>query len=166
MLTMVGVGDEVVWIKQRAKSSKTELNVLFRKPQSPDTGSAISHRHGDSLKTTHASGVEILISCATSLPCKWTGHSWMPFSYDATLVAFFKSASCFKKLATESSLDNELSHLLSHCCGNNNGVLAKIVGGYTNNSKDRTVNMPKLFFRLCKAYVLALKWRSIVSHNF
>lgn len=75
MLTMVGVGDKVVWIKQRAKSSKTELNVLFRKPQSPDTGSAICHRHdGDRLKTTHASGVEILISCATSLPCKgsWT----------------------------------------------------------------------------------------------
>lgn len=70
-------GMEDVWmrleglgIKQSAQSIKTELNILLRKPERPDTDSAKSHKRGVRIKTIHASGVEILPFCASSLPCK------------------------------------------------------------------------------------------------
>lgn len=46
---------EGMGIKQSAQSSKTELNILLRKLQRPDTDSAITHKRGARMKTIHAS---------------------------------------------------------------------------------------------------------------
>lgn len=72
-------------IKQSAQSRKTELNILFRKPQRPDTDSAIAHKRGVRVKTIHASGVEMLPISPASEPDTYI----MPLPYSATLVAFY-----------------------------------------------------------------------------
>lgn len=109
-------------IKQSAQSSKTELNILFRKPQRPDTDSAIPHKRGARIKTIHASGVEILPFCAANLPCKWAEHLYTATALFCNPGGFLSASYYVKKLKTEGIVDNELSCLFSHCCGGNNGV--------------------------------------------
>lgn len=103
-------------IKQSAPSSKTELNMLFRKPRRPDTDSATSRKRGARIKTIHASGVK---SLPFSHAREWNSYI-RPLPYSATLVAFYLLTTTSKKL--EGTADNELSRLSSHCCCGNNGV--------------------------------------------
>lgn len=68
------------------------------------------------------------------IPAKWAEYLYNNVTFLFCNPGGFLAA---KQLETEGIVDNELSHFLSHCCGVNNGVLAKISVATQTTAKER-----------------------------
>lgn len=131
-----GMRLESMGIKQSAQSSKTELNILFRKYQRPDNDSAISQKRPESRQPMLQER-EYYHSVLPISPASELNSYILPLPYPATMVAFLSTVLAILSKNLKLKALSIMSFPVSSHTTMESKSLGKDTGGYTNNSKGK-----------------------------